>query len=38
MFFYYYFLFKEFKPERFEDEAKLSRDPYSYFPFSAGSR
>lgn len=29
---------KEFKPERFEDEAKLSRDPYSYFPFSAGSR
>ncbi|XP_048770388.2 cytochrome P450 4F2-like [Ostrea edulis] len=28
----------EFKPERFEDEAKLSRDPFSYFPFSAGSR
>nr|XP_022344971.1 cytochrome P450 4A25-like [Crassostrea virginica] len=29
---------QEFKPERFEDEAKLSRDPYSYFPFSAGPR
>ncbi|XP_048770394.2 cytochrome P450 4F2-like [Ostrea edulis] len=28
----------EFKPERFEDEAKLSRDPFSYFPFSAGPR
>ncbi|XP_062588046.1 ultra-long-chain fatty acid omega-hydroxylase-like [Saccostrea cucullata] len=28
----------DFKPERFEDEAKLSRDPFSYFPFSAGPR
>ncbi|XP_061189752.1 cytochrome P450 4F2-like [Saccostrea echinata] len=28
----------EFRPSRFEDETRQERDPYTYIPFSAGSR
>ncbi|XP_062570263.1 leukotriene-B4 omega-hydroxylase 3-like [Saccostrea cucullata] len=29
---------QEFRPRRFDEETKQDRDPYSYIPFSAGSR